>query len=372
MSIKHEFESPKADKPDATKVTPTRWNADHILEGGEHGYPLIRDLSSPDGMNLSKSIFAFLQVQFWTARATPNTNKLSGIAFSTLNSKMVATCSTGTGNRVITSDDGKLWVARTTPADQTWTSVCHSPSLNRWVAVSSTGSGQRVMTSDGDGVTWTLRNTPADNPWRSVCWSEGRGLYVAVASSGAQPIMTSPDGLTWTLRSAPAIAYYAVIWANNLGLFVTVGDTGTNRSATSSDGINWTARPVADDTGLWYGLCFSPELGLLVTCGQPAGGTHKRVATSTNGLTWTLQTAAFGADGLYCAEWSPELGLFAAAGGSSQLMTSPNGEDWTVRYPSINNAWVGMIFNPEIHMFVVVGNGTLLGNVMTSTPLTVP
>jgi hypothetical protein len=60
------------------------------------------------------------------------------------------------------------------------------------VAVSSSGSGNRIMTSD-DGITWTLRSTPASTGWWSICWSPQRRQFAAVSNSGAgNRVMVSP------------------------------------------------------------------------------------------------------------------------------------------------------------------------------------
>lgn len=60
------------------------------------------------------------------------------------------------------------------------------------VSSSGSGSGNRIMTSD-DGITWTLRSTPASTGWRSICWSPQRRQFAAVSNSGAgNRVMVSP------------------------------------------------------------------------------------------------------------------------------------------------------------------------------------
>ena len=60
------------------------------------------------------------------------------------------------------------------------------------MAVSSSGSGNRIMTSD-DGLTWTLRSTPASTGCWSICWSPQRSQFAAVSNSGAgNRVMVSP------------------------------------------------------------------------------------------------------------------------------------------------------------------------------------
>jgi hypothetical protein len=93
-----------------------------------------------------------------------------------------------------------VWTSRTSANDNTWRSVTYGNGL--FVTVSGSGSGNRVMTSP-DGKTWTRRTSAVDNAYHSVTY--GNGLFVAVAYTGAgNRVMTSPDGSTWTSRTSAA------------------------------------------------------------------------------------------------------------------------------------------------------------------------
>lgn len=61
-------------------------------------------------------------------------------------SAFVAVASSGTGTRVMTSQDCVTWSVKQSAADLSWTSVCFGN--GRFVAVASSGTGQRVMTGD--------------------------------------------------------------------------------------------------------------------------------------------------------------------------------------------------------------------------------
>jgi uncharacterized protein YjbI with pentapeptide repeats len=175
----------------------------------------------------------------------------------------------------MTSPDGINWTIRTSAADNSWYSVAYGNGL--WVAVANSGTGNRVMTSD-NGITWTSR-TSADNTWSSVAY--GNGLWVAVANSGiGNRVMTSPDGITWTSRTSAAdIGWYAVAYGN--GLWVAVANTGTeNRVMTSPDGITWSARTSAADNG-WNSVAYGNGLWVAVAY----TGTGNRVMTSSNSVT---------------------------------------------------------------------------------------
>ncbi|MDT4794049.1 hypothetical protein FQZ97_265860 [compost metagenome] len=213
----------------------------------------------------------------WVGRSAPNVNARGAITASA--GRFVAVGSGGTGNRVLTSDDGIAWVARTSAADNVWRSVCWSSELGLFVAVASSGTGNRVMTSP-DGIAWTIRSSAADNDWRSVCWSPELGLFVAVASSGTgNRVMTSPDGIAWTLQTTPADNdWVAVTWAPARGLFVATSTTGTgNRVMVSPDGVAWVTRPTPADNS-WLSVTWSPELNKFVSTATT--GTGNRVMTS--------------------------------------------------------------------------------------------
>ena len=70
---------------------------------------------------------------------------------------------------------GTKWESETSAIDLDWFSVTYGNGL--FVAVSKSGTGNRVMTSP-DGKTWTSRTSAADLGWYSV--SYGNGIFVAV------------------------------------------------------------------------------------------------------------------------------------------------------------------------------------------------
>ena len=101
--------------------------------------------------------------------------------------------------------------------------------------------------------------------------------------------------------------------------------------------------------GLSIGICWSPELHLFVVVMF-----SDRVLTSVDGFVWE-EHAVPNANYVSVA-WSPELHLFAAvATGSSHVLTSPNGVDWTQQnIPVPNQEWHSIIWAPELHSFVAV------------------
>jgi len=139
-----------------------------------------------------------------------------------------------------TQDNALPWALRTSAADNGWCSVCWSPELRLFVAVAYSGTGNRVMTSN-DGITWTCATSAADNGWHSICWSPELCLFVAVAVTGTgNRVMTSNDGITWTLRTSAAdYGWYSVCWSPELRLFVAVAVTGTGNRVMTNGFKKW-------------------------------------------------------------------------------------------------------------------------------------
>ena len=143
----------------------------------------------------------------WTIRASAADNNWLAITWG--NDLFVAVSTDGTGNRVMTSDDGITWTSRVS-VDKQWTGITYGNGL--FVAVAQGAAAAGVMTSP-DGITWTGRVTPTGYDWHAVAY--GNGLFVAVAYTGAdQRVMTSPDGFTWTLRDTPTPARNTSPWSS--------------------------------------------------------------------------------------------------------------------------------------------------------------
>lgn len=238
----------------------------------------------------------------------------SGVAWSPELGLFCVVSFTGTGNRVVTSDNGVLWADQTSAKDVQWYDVEWSPDLTLFVAVSANSA--EVMTSP-DGINWTLRSAAIES--RKVKWSSSLGLFVAVDPGGTNPVQTSPDGINWTQRTLPDQNWNDLVWAEELGLFVAVSSGGTDNVATSPDGINWTLRSLAAGLGT---VAWSPELGLLVG----GGSFSSDYAISKDGINWTIVSslAFIPSDS---TTWISELGCFIDIGQFTSAI-SPDGENW--------------------------------------------
>jgi hypothetical protein len=302
-------------------------------------------------------------VKTWTARVPANDDSWRDICWSPQLGLFVAVAYSGT-NRVMTSSNGINWNLKTAAQlSTTWVSVCWSPELRIFVAVAEGNLTNSVMTST-DGTTWALQSAQPCN-WVGVCWSPQLGIFVAVANGGSNRIMTSSNGITWIPQSQgiPLFAWYGVCWSPQLGLFVAVSFDGASRVMTSSNGTTWTPHSQGIEANNWISVCWSPELELFVAVAY-GGINNNRLMTSSNGTTWTsLLVQPSGINwGRIC--WSSELRIFVAVALSGQVITSPNGINWTSRSAPAST-WGGVCWSPELGIFAAVAYS---GNkVMTSS-----
>jgi hypothetical protein len=328
------------------------WSAVNGYYGlAKDAYPSLNPYSSGD-----------LAVRTWTARTVPQANNWSSVCWSPQLRIFVAVAINGS-NRVMISSNGVDWIARLAAQDNQWRSVCWSPELRRFVAVSIDGNN-RVMYSS-NGLDWTSAPVITNGiyDWISVCWSPELGLFVSVSQYDNRH-MYSNNGINWTviIRSY-ASDWRSVCWSPQLILFVAVS---SGEPKISKNGIDWTQITLLTPTPLWTNgtfwksVCWSPQLGLFVAVAD--GGTYKAM-TSSNGINWTyILNVPSGT--WWNVTWSPELELFVASAHSGNIMTSPDGINWTSR-TALAGIWYSSCWSPELGIFVAVGYGT--NRVMTSS-----
>jgi len=285
----------------------------------------------------------------WEAGASAADNNWRGIAYG--NGRFVAVGTTGTGNRVMTSDDGVNWETQTSASDSSWLDVCYGNGI--FVAV-----GVGVVMTSPDGITWTSRTPAVGNFWQSVCY--GKGKFVAVSNNGTgDQVMTSVDGIVWESQSNPVdLGWFGVTYGNET--FVAVANTGTgNRVMTSPDGETWTSRSSAADNN-WTDVTYGKGIFVAVAW----SGTGNRVMTSDDGVTWSTQTTP--ADN----NWTSITyggGLFVAvatSGTSNRVMTSVDGSTWRLRASALDNDWYAVAYGNGV--FAAVAQTGTANRVMTS------
>ncbi|MFA7279106.1 MAG: hypothetical protein WC100_03330 [Sterolibacterium sp.] len=257
------------------------------------------------------------------------------VAYSPTLGLFVAVASSGT-NRVMTSVDGINWTGVSVPSES-WNGICWGSGV--FVAVASSGSSRMMFSTNG--TTWTTQNI-GTLAFQKVAFSPALSMYVAVSSAGELKYATqnnlqtswtactgtyfgsaawkgvawdatiarftvvsaggtdsaySTDGISFTASSMPNKLFARVCGGGNL--FVAVGAETTGGAASSTDGNTWTARN-GIDSGLWFGVCYSPTLALYIAVGEYALG-PRYCSTSPDGVTWTARSLTGGPWRAVCA-----------------------------------------------------------------------
>ena len=279
--------------------------------------------------------------------------------------------------RILTSPDGINWTNHNAPVPGI-RGVCWSPELKLLVAVFISVSGfTRILTST-DGSTW-VQSTETVAPelgWQSVAWSPKLGLFAAFdAFHGG---LVSRNGYNWTRIQQQGPTSFGLtrdlIWCDELGLFVGVAaayDTilglvdSVGGSITSSNGYTW--KHNAGPPGMWFGLAYSPELGILVAVDN---GPTNNVMTSVDGKRWVVRPAPSSA--WRSVSWSPQLGVFVAIanGGTYRTMWSRDGINWVPNTVMASDEpyMTTLDWSPELGRFAQLGPA----NVALISTLVVP
>lgn len=177
---------------------------------------------------------------------------------------------------------------------------------------------------------WVPRIVGGDGSIRDILWT-GK-VFVAVDYRGS--IYSSVDGESWTKRdSSTEYMYYSVV-RSPTGRYVAGGDKGL---AISDDGVAW--RKVKP-TGGRFGIVEMEELAVIgnVIFGIDDG---RNMLSSVNDTAWTPRAEDLlhgGADFGYMWQVASNGKVAVAVGHQawkrSMVLTSPDGENWTARFPA--------------------------------------
>ena len=195
-------------------------------------------------------------------------------------------------------------------------------------------------------------------PFLSSSITYGDGLFVAVGAS--DQVMTSADGINWTEQQGGGdsdVDWVSVAYGG--GRFVAVGSgfINANRVMTSTDGENWTAGPAPNIT--LNSIAYGNDKFVAVS-----GRGTSTVMTSPNGVDWTSQDAAENLELWGSVTYGD--GLFVVVGvvndeNPNGVMTSPDGINWTAREAAEQDGWLSVTYGDG--MFVALGRD---GGLMTS------
>ena len=161
----------------------------------------------------------------WTHRAI-QANAWKGVHAD--HGTVIAVGDTGTISK--SEDGGVTWADKSPGAGYTnnLTAVTYADTLGLWVAVANSGTGNRVLTSDDDGETWDAQTSASDRNWSDILWAEG--VLVAVAENtllvSNDQIQVSTDGTTWAHRTLSTASDTSEDWTGvtfGVDLFVVIG-----------------------------------------------------------------------------------------------------------------------------------------------------
>jgi hypothetical protein len=317
-------------------------------------------------------------------------------------------------NQVAYSADGITWSYATAPTSSNLLGVAYGNGL--FVAVGASGA---IMTSP-DGITWTARTSPTTGSLRGVAY--GNGLFVALTYVASPSYcVVSQDGITWSLRSAPlanfaafSIAYgqttntginrFVAPWSdNNPSSSFTIDVRNTDISSnlaknnvflgndiSMTDGLpagyNWMTQNqnISNLRGICYGV---PTTGIYAGQGLFVGvsvnfagvrvnnNTFSNVRTSVDGINWIAQTTDASANRIWVSVchgiFSDGSGIFVAVAYNSEptktenIMTSPNGVNWTTRRSPNSNGLHSVTFGNNIFV-AVCSTGTTSNRIIRS------
>ena len=201
--------------------------------------------------------------------------------------------------------------------------------------------------------------------------------YCSQAARG--PVVSFPNA-TGTLNSCSSNTIVATDigqTATGIGVIAVSNADGDLNAWNSQGGLSWIQRKsVADVT--WQSVVRSPALGLWVAVASTLGSTH--VMTSPNGIDWTAQTApdqpwvsvAVG----YPAGVETLVAVAYGPGHFNRVMYSTNGTSWTNGYLPADYNWVTVVWSGA--QFVALTNNGTTTSIATSangstwTPITTP
>jgi hypothetical protein len=247
-----------------------------------------------------------------------------------------------------------------------------SPDLETILGVGTTPAhrGTAYMVMADEDLT-DLRGAIPQWTFRVQRCAASQASLLAISNGGNDPthqVMRSTDGANFEIIETPVntnapgegFLWTGLVHSRALGITIAVCADGHTDGMKSLDaGATWEV--LASHVGSqWAAVARSDELGLFVAVRPHA---TQAIMTSPDGDTWTLRdTPATFINGRAIA-FCEASGLFIAgqiAVGSSNIITSPDGITWTARATPINNS-VSEIAARGLRVFAVsVANTTLI------------
>ena len=205
----------------------------------------------------------------------------------------------------------------------------------------------------------------------------GGNLAIGTITPTAQLDVSGGARVTGTLTAANLVLTgYMNTYGNTV--FTTSGTTAfasnieslsyrsrTSRANATAAVATWTTRVSAVDNQ-WQSVVWAPELSIFAAVSST--GSANQIMTSPDGINWTSRTTP--TNTFTAITWSSELSIFvvvAALGTGNRVMTSPDGIVWTTRSSAADNSWQSVVWSPELRLFVAVAYSGTGNRVMTSS-----
>jgi hypothetical protein len=280
-------------------------------------------------------IFTSENGESWTGAYTPSTRDLHGVCGDD------AIVAVGDGNTLLWSEDGLGWeelppLLFFTFADLLWTG-------NQYIMCGTNGA----IFSSSDGMNWVraaINGPDADITIRAVAWSGER--FVAAGAEGK--ILTSLDGLTWEVfQSVTTNQLLEAYWTG--AEFLMGGQRGT--LFRSDDGLTWHD----ESLDIYNSIYAFASSGNEVVAAAGNGS----ILVKSQGQTWELIDGV-NPRGRSIGDIIWSSGSYIAIGLPSNILTSPDGYDWSVQtIGDDSDGWLHALAESPDEIVVVGGSGTV-------------
>ena len=281
----------------------------------------------------------------WTERDYGSTFRLHGVASS--GTTFVAA---GSGNTIVSSDDGVVWTPRAAPDGNSYelSSVIWDGAqfvLVGDVVVGAPPGTTPLIATSADGATW-IRNTTWTNPFGEFALADVAAAGGAITAVGRNGVIVASanGGVDWAEQPTPPLTGTFVAELKGVaaagGTRVALGRDGAFHGfvIVSTNGTDWTEAVSGLTTFYPYGVGASGSLFVAVGASHAGVGATPVVETSTDGAVWTAQTlpASIATSELKLTDVSWDGSRFLAVGDDGAtasahlLVTSPDGIAWTV------------------------------------------
>jgi hypothetical protein len=201
--------------------------------------------------------------------------------------------------------------------------------------------GKAAQAAPFDSWQW-VNPLPQGNDLYGVAYGSNN-TFVAVGYGGT--VITSADGAAWSKQaSGTEASFFSVAYGNG----VVVAGSGTGVFLSADGGGSWAK--VYNSPSPVVAVTYSADQAAFVaTIYDSDNQTGGILRSLDNGSTWTrTYTAGYGLLGVCYGK-----NIFVAVGDSGQVLTSPNGADWTLHDSVTFDELHGIIFEQGI--FVAVG-----------------